>query len=83
MGTTLTALNTGNTAVVYVAMIEGCPYILTSGSPGEAFNAWQSSSFAGGFTQPHACAAASRLNDSARTSASAAHTSFQTDERWM
>ena len=44
MGTTLTALNTGNTAVVYVAMIEGCPYILTSGSPGEAFNAWQSSS---------------------------------------
>ena len=47
MGTTLTALNTGNTAVVYVVVIEGCPYILTSGSQTETFNAWQSSSLAG------------------------------------
>ena len=46
MGTTLTALNTGNTAIVYVAMIEGCPYILTSGDPLEAYTAWTASTLA-------------------------------------
>lgn len=47
MGTTLDALNAGYADVVYVAVIEGCPYVLTSGDPGGTYNAVSSSSMNG------------------------------------
>ena len=43
MGTTLTALNTGYSAVTFVAMIEGFPYVLTSGNPDATFAAFDGS----------------------------------------
>lgn len=46
MGTTLTALNTGYSAVTFVAMIEGYDHLLTSGDPTEAFNAFDNSAIA-------------------------------------
>lgn len=40
MGTTLAALQAGSTNYVYVAAIEGCPYLLTNGSTSAALTAW-------------------------------------------
>ncbi len=47
MGTTLTALNTGYSAVTFVAVIEGFPYVLTSGDPDATFAAFDGSSVLG------------------------------------
>lgn len=47
MGTTLDALNTGNTNVAFVVVIEGCPYALTSGDPFATLDALQASSMPG------------------------------------
>jgi hypothetical protein len=47
MGTTLTALNTGYSAVTFVAMIEGFPYVLTSGDPDATFAAFDGSTVSG------------------------------------
>ena len=40
MSTTLTAMLAGSHATVYVAAIEGYPYLLTNGAPAEAVTAW-------------------------------------------
>ena len=47
MGTTLTALNTGYSAVTFVAVIEGFPYVLTSGDPDATFAAFDGSTVSG------------------------------------
>ena len=47
MGATLTALNAGYAAVVYIAVIEGCPYVLTSGDATATFNALDNSTTLG------------------------------------
>jgi hypothetical protein len=40
MGTTLTALQSGNTSIQWVAVIEGFEYLLTDGDPAAALTAW-------------------------------------------
>ena len=47
MGTTLTALNTGYADVTFAAMIEGFPYVLTSGDPDATFAAFDGSTVSG------------------------------------
>ena len=47
MGTTLTALNTGYADVTFAAMIEGFPYVLTSGDPAATFAAFTDASLNG------------------------------------